>query len=78
MVVVGGSYGGVELACNLATELGAAAGGGGKVEVTLAAGSEVRGRVGEGRSARHAMLLGTVLNRSRWGGRQSRAVRGTT
>ena len=43
MVVVGGSYGGVELACNLATELGAAAGDG-KVEVTLAAGSEVSGR----------------------------------
>lgn len=68
VVVVGGSYGGVELACNLATELGAtAAAGGGKVEVTLAAGSEVRGCVygggegGEGGEAGRAMLLCTAL-----------------
>ncbi|CAB1104784.1 unnamed protein product [Ectocarpus sp. CCAP 1310/34] len=41
VVVVGGSYAGVELSCNLATELGGGRKGKGKVEVTLAAGSEV-------------------------------------
>ncbi|CAM9279335.1 unnamed protein product [Ectocarpus sp. 6 AP-2014] len=41
VVVVGGSYAGVELSCNLATELGGGRKGMGKVEVTLAAGSEV-------------------------------------
>ncbi|CAM9358203.1 unnamed protein product [Pylaiella littoralis] len=40
VVVVGGSYAGVELSCNLATELGGRRGPG-KVEVTLATGSEV-------------------------------------
>lgn len=42
VVVVGGSYAGVELSCNLATELGGGRKGMGKVEVTLAAGSEVK------------------------------------
>lgn len=44
VVVVGGSYAGVELSCNLATELVKGRkgnGASGKVEVTLAAGSEV-------------------------------------
>lgn len=44
VVVVGGSYAGVELSCNLATELGGKSRkGAGKVEVTLATSSEVRG-----------------------------------
>ena len=47
VVVVGGSYAGVELSCNLATELvkgngRKGKGVSGKVEVTLASGSEVR------------------------------------
>lgn len=46
VVVVGGSYAGVELSCNLATELGGRRKKGmGKVEVTLATSSEVRMRV---------------------------------
>lgn len=40
VVVVGGSYAGVELSCNLAAELGSK--GAGKVEVTLTTNSEVR------------------------------------
>lgn len=40
VVVVGGSYAGVELSCNLAAELGG--NGAGRVEVTLTTNSEVR------------------------------------
>lgn len=58
-MVVGGSYGGVELACNLATELGTVGGGKvGKVEVTLATGSEVRRRVSSGRGGGVVRHLG--------------------
>lgn len=39
LVVVGGGYGGVEIACNLATEL--VRGWGGRAEVTLVTNSEV-------------------------------------
>lgn len=44
VVVVGGSYAGVELSCNLATELGGK--GVGNVEVSLASNSEVWTRAG--------------------------------
>lgn len=43
VVVVGGSYAGVELSCNLAAELGDK--GAGRVEVTLTTNSEVRSRI---------------------------------
>lgn len=44
VVVVGGGYAGVELSCNLATELGGSSVG--SVEVSLASNSEVWTRAG--------------------------------
>lgn len=41
VVIVGGGYAGVELSCNLATELGGGKEGMGPAEVTLATSSEV-------------------------------------
>lgn len=59
VVVVGGSYAGVELSCNLATELQSK--GLGKVEITLATNSEVSGgKQNRGRRCKSAAISCTI------------------